>query len=119
MAKSSNFSGVVFPKVKRVFATTISSQLASVQPMSPPIGAMPIMQPTYGTNRVSYLLHEKQKEFLIWMYNSGHHIYDTFEVSKIIKNGRYTDENRKYLNSLLIMYEHEYIKSKNENKRNK
>jgi len=116
MANSSNFSGVVFPKVKRVFATTIAAQLVPVQPLSSPRGFTPPPHPQYST---SYLLCEKQKEFLIWFYNSGHHIHDAFEMSKIIKNGRYTDEHREYLNSLLIMWEHEYIKSKNENKRNK
>lgn len=112
MANSSNFGGVLFPMVKRVFATTIASQLVPVQPMSPPIGVIPIIQPTYG---VSYLLHEKQKEFLQWLLSSPHLVL-IYEVSEIITNERYTDENRKYLNSLLIMYEHEYIKSKIKNK---
>lgn len=113
MANSSNFGGVLFPMVKRVFATTIASQLVPVQPMSAPGGFTPPPQPTYG---VSYILHEKQKEFLIWVYNNGYLLSDSFIISKIIKNGKYTDENRQYLNSLLTLYKHEYIKSKIKNK---
>ena len=80
-------------------------------------GFTPPTQPTYGT---SYLLCERQKEFLIWLYNSGYHIdIGSFELSNIIKKGRYTTNQQSYLNNLRFAYEQEYIKSKNENKRNK